>query len=188
LKSIIFKYIVYRNYNSFQDRNLSWDAKKAQKKVAGNNMAMTPELFEDICTMIESSSIGIPHLCKQVGIGSDTFYKYMRETLDAQKRYARAKEIQCEYLADEILEIADDATNDFMTVVKGDEEYERENKEVTNRSRLRVDSRKWLLSKLVPKKFGDKVDIEHSGSIDFASIIEQARNRINQKDQGDETC
>jgi hypothetical protein len=126
-------------------------------------MAMTPELFEEICTIIESSSIGIPHICKQVGIGSDTFYKYMRETLDAPKRYARAKEIQCEYIADEMLEIADDATNDFMTVVKGDESYERENKEFVNRSRVRIDTRKWLLSKLVPKKYGDRVDLTSLG-------------------------
>lgn len=124
---------------------------------------MTPELFEEICTIIESSSIGIPHICKQKKIGCETFYQHIRKNVDAQERYARAKEIQCEYIADEMLEIADDATNDFMTVVKGDISYEKENKEVVNRSRVRIDTRKWLLSKLVPKKFGDRVDVTSLG-------------------------
>lgn len=82
---------------------------------------------------------------------------------DFREQYARARESQAEVMFDEILEIADDGSNDFMTVKKGNLEYEMENKEVTNRSRLRVDSRKWYLSKVLPKKFGDKLDMTTNG-------------------------
>lgn len=78
-------------------------------------------------------------------------------------KYARAREMQAEVMFDEILEIADDGSNDLMTITKGDKTYELENKEVTNRSRLRVDSRKWYLSKVLPKKFGDKLDVTSDG-------------------------
>lgn len=62
-------------------------------------------------------------------------------------------------MADEMFDIADDGSNDLMTVTKGDESYDIENKEVIGRSRLRVDTRKWYLSKLAPKRYGDKLAI-----------------------------
>lgn len=74
-------------------------------------------------------------------------------------RYVHAREALAWHWADEILEAADDGSNDWI---------ERENqrtgrkevaldREHVQRSQLRVDSRKWLLSKLVPKQFGDRI-------------------------------
>ncbi len=73
------------------------------------------------------------------------------------ERYTRAREIQADYLAEEIIEIADDSSKDVVikTDKKGNE-YEAVDHEVVNRSRLRVDSRKWIASKLKPKKYGDR--------------------------------
>jgi len=90
-------------------------------------------------------------------VSTDAVYK------EFQEQYARARDIQAEVMFDEILEISDDGSNDFMLVTKGDVSYEMENKEVTNRSKLRVDARKWYLSKVLPKKFGDKVDVTSDG-------------------------
>lgn len=73
-------------------------------------------------------------------------------------RYARARELQVEAMADEIIEIADDGRNDLMTIKRGGEEVEVPDNEVLQRSRLRVDTRKWLMSKIVPKKWGDAVE------------------------------
>jgi len=84
--------------------------------------------------------------------------------------YTRAKQEQADFLTEEMLDIADDGSNDLMTITKGDISYEAENKEVTNRSRLRVDTRKWIASKLKPKKYGDKVDLNHGGSIEIKQI------------------
>lgn len=71
-------------------------------------------------------------------------------------RYMRAREAQALRWADEIVEISDDGTNDFMEIKEGAEVV---NHEHIARSRLRVDTRKWLLSKLLPKQFGDKVTL-----------------------------
>jgi hypothetical protein len=76
-------------------------------------------------------------------------------------RYARAREIQAHKMAEELLEIADDARNDWMEAQddKGGEAY-RLNGEHVQRSRLRSDNRKWLLSKMLPKFYGDKLDVD----------------------------
>lgn len=76
-------------------------------------------------------------------------------------------------MAEEILDIADDGTNDWME--KKDDEDNcigwRENGEAVQRSKLRVDTRKWLMSKLAPKKYGEKQEIKHSGSIGLEALV-----------------
>jgi hypothetical protein len=74
-------------------------------------------------------------------------------------QYVRAREAQADKLAEEILEIADDGRNDTYQTDDG----EAVNHDVIARSRLRVDARKWLASKMAPKKYGDKVQAEISG-------------------------
>lgn len=80
--------------------------------------------------------------------------KKVRDLESFRDRYAHAKDIQLEAMADEILTIADSADADNY-----------------NAARLQVDSRKWLLSKLVPKKYGDKVQQELSGEIGIKTIV-----------------
>ena len=85
-----------------------------------------------------------------------------------------------EAMSDEILAIADDSTNDAMTITRRDgSESEVADNEWINRSRLRVDTRKWLMSKLAPKKYGDKQQVEHSGelNVQLAERIAKARAR-----------
>ena len=80
------------------------------------------------------------------------------------EQYARAREQQQEFYAEEILDIADDGQNDYMERLNKNGEIEMVvNHENIQRSRLRVDTRKWIMSKLAPKKYGDKVQQEISG-------------------------
>jgi hypothetical protein len=93
-----------------------------------------------------------------------TVLRWLREDKDGFcAQYARAKEEQADFMIEEMIEIADDGSNDLMTVQRGEDSYEMENKEVTGRSKLRVETRKWVASKLKPKKYGDKIDVEHTG-------------------------
>lgn len=72
-------------------------------------------------------------------------------------QYARAREIGYHGMADELTEIADDGTNDWMERRKEENAGWEINGEHLQRSRLRVDTRKWLLSKALPKIYGDKL-------------------------------
>ena len=72
------------------------------------------------------------------------------------KQYARAREIGYLVMADQLADIADDGLNDYVEVmVKGHEVIKLDGEHV-QRSKLRVDTRKWLLSKVLPKIYGDK--------------------------------
>ena len=79
-------------------------------------------------------------------------------------RYARARDLLLEHWADETIEIADDGSNDWMTR----NEVDVANSDHISRSRLRVDQRKWLLSKLKPERYGDKLQV--GGADDLSPV------------------
>ena len=93
-----------------------------------------------------------------------TVFRWMSHNDEFSKQYTRAKEEQAEMLADEIIEIADEE----HTVVKSQEGQDVEvtfDSTAVARNRLRIDARKWVASKLKPKKYGDKIDHEVTGSV-----------------------
>jgi len=125
----------------------------------------TPELEQAILYRIAHGE-SVRRICIDPEMpASSSIYEHLIESKAFAEQYARAREAQMEAMADEILDIADDGSNDYMTITKGDESYNVEDKEVTNRSRIRVDARKWLMSKLNPKKYGDKIDHNVTGEI-----------------------
>ena len=69
-------------------------------------------------------------------------------------RYAAARDIAYRLMADDLLQIADDSSGD---VTVGEDGTVRMNAEFTARSRLKVDTRKWILAKMLPKLYGDRV-------------------------------
>ena len=86
-------------------------------------------------------------------------FKWLAENKEFSDQYARAREAQADLLADEILAISDETAFDTITTDAGN----RPDTEWLARSRLRVDARKWLASKMAPKKYGDKISQEVSG-------------------------
>lgn len=104
---------------------------------------------------------------------ASTVFKWLNQNEAFAEQYARAREAQADALFDEILDIADDGSNDWM--VKNGQDGEnlgwRENGEALRRSVLRVDARKWMAGKLRPKKYGDKVMTEYSGSLTIGSLL-----------------
>lgn len=90
-----------------------------------------------------------------------TFFRWLHARPDFRDQYARAKEDQAEVMAEELLDIADDGRNDWM-----DREFGRGNvvrvvdPEAVQRSKLRVDARKWLMGKMKPKVYGDSTTLK----------------------------
>ncbi len=77
------------------------------------------------------------------------------------KRYARAREIQAEMIAEEIESISDDESKDIFDKIDGS----TPNRVAVERAKLRVDARKWLLAKLHPKKYGEAKTVTHAGEM-----------------------
>jgi len=89
-----------------------------------------------------------------------TIYNWLNHHEDFLKQYARAKEMHADAMAEEILRIADTADADNVCDEYGNI---KPNHEWIARTRLRVDARKWYLSKILPKKYGDKIEQTHVG-------------------------
>jgi hypothetical protein len=89
--------------------------------------------------------------------------------------YARAKDIQAEVMSEDLLDIVDDGTNDWTLKTFGHTEVKVVDQEAVQRSKLRYEARRWLMSKYKPKKFGDKMDLNVSGELTLAARIAKAR-------------
>ena len=121
-------------------------------KLRGRPSGFTPEESDLICTWIAEGK-SLRSYCREHAREMCTVYKWLREEKDFAQRYARAHDDRADSLADEIVDIADEAiggTNDDIQA-----------------ARLRIDARKWVSSKLKPQKWGDKVEIEQKGHVTF---------------------
>ncbi|MGM8939543.1 hypothetical protein ACS8E2_12705 [Psychrobacter glaciei] len=76
------------------------------------------------------------------------------------EQYAHARQVQAEYLLDELIDIADDSSKDYV-VVDGQERLDQEH---IQRAKLRIDTRKWNIEKLAPKRYGNKQQVDNVSS------------------------
>lgn len=127
---------------------------------AGRPRKYNPKLARDICARLTAGE-SLRRICRDDGMPAMS--TVMLWNLDNEggfsEQYAKARRAQAEQLMDELLDISDDGSNDFMA--KLDEEGQPTggymvNHENIARSRLRVDTRKWYASKVLPKIYGDK--------------------------------
>lgn len=87
------------------------------------------------------------------------FYQWLREYEEFRKQYASACEERAEAVLEDAFDIADNGTNDWM-FANG---HAMTNKEAIERSKLRVEFRKWYATKIKPRKYGDKLDMTTNG-------------------------
>jgi hypothetical protein len=120
-------------------------------KKTGRPSTYSIEMGKEICDVLSTSSLGIKKLClaNSHWPHPDTIYQWLKNHEEFSDQYARGKKLQVEVLVDEILEIADDAANDNMIAI--------------NSAKLKIDTRKWIASKLVPRLYGDKIQSEVTG-------------------------
>ena len=129
---------------------------KPQKKL-GAPSTYTPELAAAICEHIAAGK-SLRTIAALDGMPAQSTIMVWLDGKhpDFTEQYARAREAQADKLAEEILAIADDGRSDTYLDAEGNEKTDNE---AIQRSKLRVDTRKWLASKMAPKKYGDKVAI-----------------------------
>jgi hypothetical protein len=139
------------------------------KHAGGRPTKMTPDVQDEILNRIVAGESVVKILRS-----SDKFPDYSNFTrfLNAdgneefRTKYVRAKEDQADYLAEEILDIADDGTNDWMERHDKGNVGWAFNGENYQRSRLRVDARKWVASKMKPKKYGESLNQNVTATIE----------------------
>lgn len=124
------------------------------------NSKYTTKIAEEICERIM-----LGQSVREIGRADDmpdasTIFVWLNKHDVFQEQYTRAKEVQAEQMAEEMIEIADDGTNDYVERKRQDgSSYLEVDHEHIQRSKLRIETRKWTMGKLKPKKYGDKTQI-----------------------------
>lgn len=92
--------------------------------------------------------------------------------------YYHSRRVAAELLMDEVIEIADDSANDWIETFdkKGNPNGWKPDHEAIQRSRLKIDTRKWLAAKLIPRIYGEKLEVEHGVTGDLADLLRDASN------------
>lgn len=144
---------------------------------AGRPSSYTPDMAEAICMRLAMGE-SLRAICADDDMPDKaTVLRWVLVNPEFRDQYARARELQAEGLVDDIMEISDDGTNDWMerNSEPGEDIGWRVNGEHIQRSKLRIDSRKWFASKVLPKKYGEKQVVEHTdadGKSPFAALME----------------
>lgn len=123
----------------------------------GRPSTYTQELADSLCEALVESDFGLEQVCD----GNDKFpsartvFRWVENNEEFRQQYVRAKASQAEVQAYRGLKEALGATDAQL-------------------GRLKWDARRWAASKLGPRAWGDKLDIEHSGSVSMSPELRQA--------------
>lgn len=139
----------------------------------GRPTLYTPELAAEICERIALGE-SLRAICREEDMpGQSTVFRWLDQDTVFQEQYVHARAKQADTFAEEIIEIADDTSRDTRITDNG----EQPDTEWIARSRLRVDARKWVMSKLAPKKYGDKIDVT-TGNESLNLTPEERANKL----------
>jgi hypothetical protein len=128
----------------------------------GRPSSFSEEMADKICDALADGQ-SLRSVCRDPEMPSQSaVFRWLADPDRAafREQYARAREAQADALFDEMLDIADDGSNDWMKRNRQDGTTEDVlNSEHIQRSKLRVDARKWMASKLNARVYGDKLDL-----------------------------
>lgn len=144
---------------------------RQKKSSRGAAIVYPDEVWEDLMRLL-MDGLTLREACERPGMPKEAMVRKraVEDPAGFGAHYTKAREIGYARMADEILDIADNGSNDWMKRNDPENEGYAFNNEHYQRSRLRIDTRKWLLAKALPKVFGDK--IEHAHTVERIERIE----------------
>lgn len=138
------------------------------------------KMADMICDQIAEGR-SLRSICRDKDMPSKTVvFRWLAAREDFAKLYAHARDAQADALVDEMLDIADDGSNDWMEQRGRDGEVTgwKENGEAMKRSAFRVSTRQWIAERLKPKKYGNKVALtDADGGPLTVNVIQRAAHR-----------
>ena len=125
-------------------------------------------IITKICDNVIENKISFNQAVKESEISLVTFYKWIASNKELQSIYNYAREVRSDILFEEIIYIADnqdlgeeisEETNEFGDIIK----TTTKKGDMIRQRQLRIDARKWVVAKMQPKKYGDKIDVTTDG-------------------------
>lgn len=144
-------------------------------------LKLTDAMFAEICKRLALGR-SLRSICRDddVQISSGLLRQHVLRKPDWAKQYAEARDMGLDEMAEEMLEIADDGSNDWMEKEMRDGRIETVlNHEHVQRSKLRKETRQWYLSKLAPKRYGEKLQTDVTSS--DGSLKGYSRDEVSHK-------
>ena len=124
----------------------------AVKRPRGRPSVFTNELAAEICASIERGH-SLRRACQADSMPSArTVHRWLHENEDFRQQYARSRAIQTEVFIDQIVDLADAVANETEPAK-------------VQAAKLAIDTRKWVAARMLPKKYGDRVDIQQDGQL-----------------------
>lgn len=131
----------------------------------------TEELASRICFELAQGR-SLRSVCRDEGMPSGvTFFSWLRTYPEFLKQYETAKQESADAMAEDLLDIADTPVMGEIKTIRPDGSVEIKQDEMLGHRRLQVDTRKWLMSKMKPKKYGEKLDMTTNGKDIPAPIL-----------------
>jgi hypothetical protein len=125
-----------------------------------SNIKNKPENFFKAIQLIEFEGLSLFKALSILELDTKSFYKWLDSDEINAKSYARACNKRSERIFEEMIEIADKQEKDVYIDKEGKERIDHN---VIHRNKLQIDTRKWMLAKMNPKKYGDKIDVTTDG-------------------------
>ena len=150
---------------------------KGKKVGRGRPTSYNEKIANEICERISAGESLTKILKTENFPAIPTVYRWLDANEDFQKQYTRARERQADSFVDLLPDIADDATNDTFTDSRGNVQVDAE---VVARSKLRIETRKWLAMKYRPRTYGETAGEPANGTPEeMANLIrEQLRKAL----------
>lgn len=121
-------------------------------------MKLTIEIVETILTEMHNGR-SLNSTLKEFKINSMMFYDFVAENPILSSKYARAQTARAELLVEELIDIADTEPD-------------------PQKARNRIDARKWYASKMTPHKYGDRIDLNLTTTVDIGKALLEAKQRV----------
>lgn len=134
------------------------------------------EISAQICERLANGE-SLLAICKDMNLSYSAARRWEQDIPEHAADSARAREIGCHALAEECIEIADTPEEGVETVEKPDGLVETRRGDMIQHRRLKIDTRMRLIGKWLAKVYGDKQQIEHSGTLSVAETLRQAREK-----------
>ncbi len=145
-------------------------AKKTTPARRGRPSIFTPELAERICDLMADGKSS-RQVCAELALSERVLFNWLKKDAEFMQQYAHAREMQADLLFGQIIAIADTPLMGTKTVAK-EWGLEVTTGDMIEHRRLQVDARKWLVTKLAPKKYGDKLQL--GGAEDLPALKHEA--------------